>query len=125
MGASSTGTSCVASFPESSGTKIEFTKPLEISGSGSYCKAPYFNATSDRRAKENIKKVDFSALSIINSLPIYSFNYKDSDKPSIGVIAQEALKYNIEDFSLVENEEASGENNDYMSIKESKLIYIL
>jgi hypothetical protein len=90
-----------------------------------YVKAPFFNATSDRRAKENIRKSDFSALSIVNSLPIYTFNYKDSDKPSIGVIAQEAAKFSVDDFSLVENIEATGENNDYMSIKESKLIYIL
>lgn len=90
-----------------------------------YVKAPYFNATSDARAKENIRKADFSALSIVNSLPVYNFNYKDSNKPSIGIIAQEAAKFNIDDFSLVENIEATGENGDYMSIKESKLIYVL
>lgn len=125
LGANSEGNKCAASFPSSTGIKIEFSKPLEISGSDSYCKAPYFNATSDARAKENIRKADFSALSIVNSLPIYNFNYKDSEKPSIGVIAQEAAEFNIDDFSLVENIEATGENNDYMSIKESKLIYIL
>lgn len=125
LGANSEGNNCTASFPSSSGTKIEFSKPLEISGTNTYCKAPYFNATSDKRAKENIRKSVFSALAIVNSLPIYNFNYKDSDKPSIGVMAQEALQYHIDDFSLVENEEATGENNDYMSIKESKLIYIL
>lgn len=103
---------------------IQVQKNLIIDSSN-HCQAGYFNATSDARAKENIRKADFSALSIVNSLPVYNFNYKNSEKPSIGVIAQEAAEFNIDDFSLVENIEATGENNDYMSIKESKLIYIL
>lgn len=110
--------------PSSTSSNVKVNRNLEVDTS-KYCSAGYFNATSDKRAKENIRKADFSALAIVNSLPIYNFNYKNSDKPSIGVIAQEALKHNIDDFSLVENEEATGENNDYMSIKESKLIYVL
>ena len=119
--AEQSGAMFVPSNPESS---ILAHRNLEIDSS-KYCQAGYFNATSDARAKENIRKADFSALSIVNSLPIYNFNYKNSNKPSIGVIAQEAEKFNIDDFSLVENIEATGENNDYMSIKESKLIYVL
>ena len=116
----------VAHFPhkDDSNAVISFSKSLEIDSS-CYCQAGYFNATSDARAKENIRKSNFSALSIINSLPIYNFNYKNSDKPSIGVIAQEAARFDIDDFSLVENIEATGKDNDFMSIKESKLIYIL
>ena len=110
--------------PSTETSPVSIKRNLEIDSS-KYCQAGYFNATSDARAKENIRKADFSALSIVNSLPIYNFNYKNSDKPSIGVIAQEAAEFNIDDFSLVENMEATGENNDYMSIKESKLIYIL
>lgn len=110
--------------PSTETDPVSIKRNLEIDSS-KYCQAGYFNATSDARAKENIRKADFSALSIINSLPIYNFNYKNSEKPSIGVIAQEAAKFNVDDFSLVENIEATGENNDYMSIKESKLIYIL
>lgn len=110
--------------PSTETDPVSIKRNLEIDRS-KYCQAGYFNATSDARAKENIRKADFSALSIVNSLPIYNFNYKDSEKPSIGVIAQEAAEFNIDDFSLVENMEATGENNDYMSIKESKLIYIL
>ena len=117
----SNGAMLIPSSPDSS---IQVYRNLEIDSS-KYCQAGYFNATSDARAKENIRKADFSALSIINSLPVYNFNYKNSDKPSIGVIAQEAAGFNIDDFSLVENIEATGENNDYMSIKESKLIYVL
>ena len=110
--------------PSTEKSPVSIKRNLEIDSS-KYCQAGYFNATSDARAKENIRKADFSALSIVNSLPIYNFNYKDSEKPSIGVIAQEAAEFNVDDFSLVENIEATGENNDYMSIKESKLIYIL
>lgn len=108
-----------------SNTSAEIIAKRAISVDQGYVKAPYFNATSDARAKENIRKADFSAISIVNSLPIYNFNYKNSEKPSIGVIAQEAAEFNIDNFSLVENIEATGENGDYMSIKESKLIYIL
>lgn len=108
-----------------SNTSAEIIAQRAIRVDQGYVKAPYFNATSDARAKENIRKADFSAISIVNSLPIYNFNYKNSEKSSIGVIAQEAAEFNIDNFSLVENIEATGENGDYMSIKESKLIYIL
>lgn len=95
--------------------------------SGAKVEAPYFNATSDERAKSNIQPANFDATSIVNDLPIYTFRYKDSDAPSVGIIAQEAkeLDGRIKDFSLVDNPNASGENGDYMTIKESKLVYIL
>lgn len=95
--------------------------------SGAKVEAPYFNATSDERAKYEIEPANFDATSIVNNLPIYTFHYKDSDAPSVGVIAQEAKKLDgrIKDFSLVDNPNASGENGDYMTIKESKLVYIL
>lgn len=90
------------------------------------CNALYFNATSDVRAKTNLQHASFKALNIVKSLPIYSFNYKETGSPAIGLIAQDAAKISFgSDFSLVNNETASGENGDYMTIKESKLIYIL
>ena len=87
-----------------------------------------FNATSDKRAKTNIKRLDQEkALDIVNKLPVYSFNYKKDNTPSIGVLAQEAAVYDgaIPNFSLVSNEQATGENGDYQTVKESKLVYIL
>ena len=87
-----------------------------------------FNATSDKRAKTNIKRLDQEkALDIVNKLPVYSFNYKKDNIPSIGVLAQEAMVYDgaIPNFSLVSNEQATGENGDYQTVKESKLVYIL
>ena len=90
------------------------------------CNALYFNARSDIRAKTNLQHASFKALNIVKSLPVYTFNYKETDSPSIGLIAQDAVKISFgSDFSLVNNENASGENGDYMTIKESKLIYIL
>ena len=90
--------------------------------------ATSFNATSDKRAKTNIKRLDQEkALDIVNKLPVYSFNYKKDNTPSIGVLAQEAAVYDgaIPNFSLVNNEQATGENGDYQTVKESKLVYIL
>lgn len=90
------------------------------------CNALYFNATSDIRAKTKVQHAPFKALNIVKSLPVYTFNYKETGSPSIGLIAQDAAKISFgSDFSLVNNETASGENGDYMTIKESKLIYIL
>ena len=89
------------------------------------CNALYFNATSDIRAKTNLQHASFKALNIVKSLPVYTFNYKETGSPAIGLIAQDAAKISFgSDFSLVNNETASGENGDYMTIKESKWIYV-
>lgn len=90
-----------------------------------YVEAPYFNATSDMRAKENITPFNGDAIKIITSLPTYTFNYKNSDTISYGILAQDLVNTKINDFSFIENANASGENNDYMKVKESKLIYLL
>jgi hypothetical protein len=47
-----------------------------------------FNSTSDERIKENIETFD-NALDTINSLRGVNFTWKNSQEPSIGVIAQE------------------------------------
>ena len=90
-----------------------------------YVEAPYFNATSDMRAKENITPFNGDAIKIITSLPTYTFNYKNSDTISYGILAQDLVNTKINDFSFIENVNASGENNDYMKVKETKLIYLL
>lgn len=87
--------------------------------SDTYMEAQYFNAISDMRLKENIKIADFSAIDIIKLLTVFTFNYKKTKEPSIGLLAQEAQKIKIEDFELVTN------NDEYLTIKESKLVYIL
>lgn len=106
---------------DSNSCYVYFNIPIE---SSSYIQGTYFNATSDKRAKTDIVQSTFSALDIINKLPIYNFKYRSDNSNSIGIIAQEALKVNAGDFNLVVNQQASGENGDYMSVKESKLVYI-
>ena len=89
------------------------------------CEAQYFNATSDCRAKSNIKPAEFSALDIIKQLPIYTFNYLNDPKLSVGLIAQEAAEHSLDGFNMVDNLDASGEFGDFMQMKESKLVYVL
>ena len=91
----------------------------------SYCEAPYFNATSDRRAKTDIQPLLINALDLVRKTQLYSFKYKETDTPSIGIIAQDIQDVNINGFKLVDNEEATGKDLDYMTIHESKLAYIL
>ena len=86
--------------------------------------APYFNTTSDIRAKKNISKATFSARDVVKALPIYSYILKENNERNIGIIAQDALDVNLDGFELVKNKEATGKDGDYMAIKESKLVYV-
>lgn len=90
-----------------------------------YVQAPYFNAVSDKRAKENITPFKGDALKIINSLQTYTFNYKNNAETSYGIMAQDLVNTKINDFCFIDNVAATGENNDYMKVKESKLVYLL
>lgn len=100
----------------------EITKTLTVSDK---CEASYFNATSDKRAKENITPATFSGLNLINKLPVYTFNYKDKTDVVPGILAQDLLEAQPEELNLVDNIAATGENGDYMSIKADKLIFVL
>lgn len=103
-------------------------KEFKSEDTDSQITAGSFNATSDIRAKINLTELPFSdCLNFVNSTPVYAFTYKDSNKPSIGVLAQDLLKNTgfVNNFSLVDNVDATGENGDYMSVKESKLVYVL
>ena len=83
--------------------------------------ARYFNALSDRHLKTNINTIEDSVLPFITSTPVYTFNYKkDPTIPVIGIMAQDVLDKNINDFNLVKKN-----GNGYYEIKESKMIYIL
>lgn len=89
------------------------------------CEALYFNATSDRRAKTNITPAEFSALHVVNSIPTYTFNYNNKQEKTIGLIAQEAAEFDLDGFNMVDNLEATGQDGDFMQMKESKLVYVL
>lgn len=89
------------------------------------CQANYFNAVSDKRAKENFVYVSRAhALNWINELNIYTFNYRDNGNTSIGITTQQVQDKPINNFNFVDNIQATGENGDYMSIKESKFVYL-
>lgn len=89
------------------------------------CDALFFNATSDIRAKENIVPSTYAALELIKNLQIYNFNYKDNKDTVTGILAQDLLEKQPRELNLVSNVNATGENNDYMSIKNDKLIFVL
>lgn len=89
------------------------------------CQAGFFNATSDKRAKENFEPLSTkTALKTVIDTPLYSFDYK-SGAHSIGVLAQDLIHVDMNNFSFVGNQKASGQNGDYMNVHESKFIYLL
>lgn len=85
--------------------------------------ANYFNSTSDVRLKTDISPISklIYADKIINDINLYTFKYKSNpNEKCFGVIAQEIKDIDIDDFTFV------SENSDgYLSVKESKLVYLL
>ena len=49
----------------------------------------------------------------------------DNEEKTIGLIAQEAAEFDLDGFNMVDNLEATGQNGDFMQMKESKLVYVL
>lgn len=82
---------------------------------GGEIQAESFYATSDRRLKENIK--EFVPQKSILDLPIVEFDFKESGKHQIGCIAQ--------DLQEICPEVVETNTNGYLSINESKLVYLL
>ena len=83
--------------------------------SGAQIQASTFYATSDARLKENFKEYT-SDISILD-LPVYTFDFIDGAKNQLGCKAQDLQKICPE--IVVENE------NGYLSIQESKIVYLL
>ena len=89
------------------------------------CQAGFFNATSDKRSKENFEPLSTeAALKAVLETPLYSFDYKGGPH-CIGVLAQDLIHVDMNNFSFVGNQKASGQNGDYMNVHESKFIYLL
>ena len=84
--ASVTTTSNYFSFTPSSGTLS--VNQLSVVGVAT---ATDFNSTSDINLKENVKIID-NAVDKVNSISGITFNWKETKKPSAGVIAQEVEK---------------------------------
>ena len=74
-----------------------------------------YYTSSDKRLKENIKP--FENKKSILDLPIYTFDYINGKKNNIGCIAQDLQELYPE---LVEKDK-----DDYLTINENKLIYLL
>lgn len=93
---------------------IKFTD-ITAAGDGTFT-ATSFNASSDRRLKENL--VAYEPEKSILDLPIYSFNFKNNpDKTQIGCMAQDLQEL----FPELVTEGSDG----YLSINENKLVYLL
>lgn len=84
------------------------------------CTALYFNTTSDKRFKTDLKTLDSSeALKCIEEVPVFSFTFKETGTQSVGIMAQDVDKYNFNNFSIVDKS-----NPDKWTIYEDKLVYI-
>ena len=80
------------------------------------------NVSSDERLKENIESIDVSdAASLINGLDVKSFNYIESDKPQIGIIAQDIIKASPEMAKYLVEQDDEG----YYGVKTSDLVFPL
>lgn len=77
--------------------------------------ATTFNATSDARLKENITPYE-NDKSVLD-LPVYHYDFIDGVKDQIGCLAQDLQKICPE----IVNEEENG----YLTITESKIVYLL
>ena len=77
--------------------------------------AQSFNATSDRRLKENI--VDYVCEKSILDLPVKKFDFIEGRKNQIGCIAQ--------DLQEICPEIVSEGSDGYLAIQESKIVYLL
>lgn len=104
----------------SGATSISASSNITSSGgyvkAGTYMEAPYFNATSDRRLKQNIK--DYICPNSILDLPIKEYEYIDMPgKVHVGCLAQ--------DLQEICPELVNTNDSGYLVIEESKLVYLL
>ena len=92
------------------------TTTASINSSGQVTAASY-NATSDKRLKENIVDYKLPTAKSILKLPIKKFDFIDGPKNQIGCIAQ--------DLQEICPELVQSNNDGYLSIQESKLVYLV
>ena len=87
---------------------------LYVDNSG-YLNSTGFNATSDKRLKENIK--EFIPQKSILNLPIVEYDFIDTKRHDIGCLAQ--------DLQEICPEIVSEDEKGFLSIEESKIVYLL
>ena len=84
----------------------------------------YIEVTSDKRFKNNIERYNQSALSIVNQVPVVTFNYNNSNIKTLGIIAQD-LEKTVDNSSFFVSMGQQNNIQDARRLKENKLIYIL
>ena len=95
--------------------------PTMIAGSKIYSKQT-IQVSSDERLKENIEYADpDECLEFINDLEVKTFNYKGSDIPCIGVIAQDLQGGKFEKFFVSVQPGEEG----YLAVKAADLVFPL
>lgn len=109
-------------YRDSSVSKFIFWNGGGSSGSGGIVEAAAYNATSDRRLKNNLREFKLNTDSSEDSksildLPIYKFDFINGQKDQIGCMAQDLQKICPE---IVEES-----TDGYLAIKESKIVYLL
>jgi hypothetical protein len=105
---SSTSTTTTAGQPY-------FVTSVTLTPKAGQIKATTFYATSDKRLKENIKP--FNPKKSILELPVVEFDFKNSGVHQIGCLAQ--------DLQEICPEIVSKGDDGYLSINESKIVYLL
>lgn len=89
--------------------------------------ATSFNATSDIRAKTNIKPLLMSATNYLSNLKLYSYNYKSDNSQSIGIIAQEVEQQPVKDLfnqEILNLANTPKDDKAFYTIKQDKLVYL-
>ena len=92
-----------------------YTTQVYLNPKNGELSAASFYATSDKRLKENIK--EYIPQKSILDLPIVEFDFKESGCHTIGCLAQ--------DLQEICPEIVNTDSNGYLSINESKIIYLL
>ena len=81
----------------------------------------YVNATSDIRLKENIDDVNETTIkTMVETTPIKTFNYKENGNRTIGLMAQDIENIDINGAEFIDKDEEG-----YLKVRESKLVYVL
>ena len=108
--------SAVSSPTSGAAYEAKYNTNIKLNGSGQLT-ATSFCATSDKRLKENI--TPYSYEKSILDLPVYKYNFinDENKKEQIGCLAQDLQEICPE----IVNEDSDG----YLSIQESKLVYLL
>lgn len=118
-------TSLYVNYRDSSIGNFIFWNGAGSSGSRASIEAASYNATSDRRLKNNLREFKLNSIdnsndnnkkSILN-LPIYKFDFINGEKDQIGCMAQ--------DLQEICPEIVKQGEDGYLSIQESKIVYLL